>query len=88
MLQTPINEREHNYSIMSCVNVIVDSNCFLVTRLVRGTGATSKSPSAAADLFNHHFVQIADCATQISETGYGHHYASRPSIRLATYEHN
>ena len=40
-----------------------------------------------ADLFNNHFVQIADCAAHVSEVEHGQGYANHPSI-LAIQKHN
>ena len=37
--------------------------------------------------FNNHFVQIADCAAQVSEAEHGQDYANHPSI-LAVHKHN
>ena len=40
-----------------------------------------------ADLFSNYFVQIADCAAQVSQAEYKQDYANHPSI-LAIHEHN
>ena len=38
-------------------------------------------------MFNNYFVQIADCAAQVSEADYGQDYEKKPSI-LAIHERN